>query len=209
MTMKLFYFPGACSLASHIVLEEVAEPYEVELVDVLSGAQHKPAYRAINPHGKVPALVTVGGVLTESPAILYYLASLRPELELLPADPFERAQAVSTLAWLSSSVHPAFGGIFQPAMMSEDEDAWPGIRAMAETRVRDHLGDLDHRLDGRIWLFDDFTVVDPYILVMRRWGSRIGLDMTEFPNLVRHGARVAARPSAERVIGREGIRIDG
>jgi glutathione S-transferase len=209
MSTTLFHFPGACSLASHIVLEELGEPYEAVKIDVLAGEQNQPGYRAINPHGKVPALATDQGVLTESPAILAYLADRRPELGLLPADPFTRARALSTMAWLSSSVHPCFARIWRPGLSTDETAAWPDMKAKAEAQLHEHFAELDHRLDGAIWLFDHFTVVDPYVLVMRRWGSRIGFDMDAFPHLVAHSRRVAARPSAERVLAREGVRIDG
>jgi glutathione S-transferase len=209
MTMTLFYFPGACSLASHIALEELAEPYETVKVDVLAGEQHQPSYRAINPHGKVPALATEHGVLTETPAILTYLADRRPELGLLPSDPFTRAQALSTMVWLASSMHPAFARIWRGALLTDDASALPGIKAKAEASLRDHFAELDHRLTDAIWLLGDFSVVDAYILVMRRWGSRVGFDMAHYPALVAHGNRMAARPSVERVLTHEGIRIDG
>ena len=132
MSMTLFYAPGACSLASHIVLEETGEAYEAVRLDLAAGEQTRPEFLAINPRGKVPALATEQGVLTESPAILAYLADRRPELELLPRDPFQRAQAASTMAWLSSTVHPCFGRIWRGAAITDDKDAWSGLRAKAK-----------------------------------------------------------------------------
>lgn len=209
MTTTLFYFPGACSLASHIVLEELAEPFEAVKVDVLAGEQHQASFRAINPHGKVPALATEHGVLTETPAILGWLAGKRPELGLLPSDPFTRAQALSVAAWLSSSMHPAFARIWRGSTLTDDSNAWPSLKAKAESTLLEHFAELEHRLTDTIWMFGDFSVIDAYVLVMRRWGSRAGFDMSAYPALLAHGQRMAARPSVERALAREGIRIDG
>lgn len=207
--LKLFLAPGACSLAPHIILEELGEPFEPVQVDLAGGEQNSPAFRSVNPHGKVPALVTEQGVLTENPAVLAYLADRRPELGLLAADPFERARCLSLLAWLSSTLHPAFGRIWRPQALTGETAAHRDISTRATRQVEECLGELDMRLDGAVWLFGDFSVADPYVLVMRRWAARVGLDTAQWPHLVRHGDRVAARPSAERALAREGIRIDG
>jgi glutathione S-transferase len=205
----LFYAPGACSLASHIVLEEIEATFEPVRLDLMAGDQHKPEFRAVNPGGKVPALVTPAGTLTESPAILAFLADSAPAFGLVPRDPFARAQCASTMAWLSSTVHVAFGRYWRQAALTSEESAWPDMKQKAADDIAAAFARLDQKLDGTDWMHAAFSVVDPYVLVMRRWGSRIGLDMTAFPNLVAHGARVAARPATQRALAREGIRIDG
>jgi glutathione S-transferase len=205
----LFYAPGACSLASHIVLEEIEARFDPVRLDLMAGDQHKPEFRAVNPGGKVPALVTPHGTLTESPAILSFLADSAPEYGLLPQDPFARAGCASTMAWLSSTVHIAFGRYWRQAALTSVEAAWSDMKEKAAGDIAAAFTRLDQRLDGSEWVHGGFTVVDPYVLVMRRWGSRIGLDMATWPNLVAHGARVAARAGAQRALAREGIRIDG
>lgn len=207
--LQLFYAPGACSLASHIALEEAGLAFEPVRLDLMAAEQHRPEFRAINPDGKVPALVTPRGTLTESPAILAFIADTAPGHALLPSDPFARAQCASTMAWLSSTLHPAFGRYWRQGALTPDEGAWAGIKAQAASDIVGQFARLDARLAGREWIHGGFTVVDPYVLVMRRWGSRIGLDMAAFPDLLAHGARVAAREGAQRALAREGIRIDG
>jgi glutathione S-transferase len=116
---------------------------------------------------------------------------------------------VSTLTWLSGTLHPCFARIFRPSLLTSQESAWDDIKDKARVQAFDGLSELDHRLDGQNWLFGDFTVADALVLVMSRWGFRYGLDMAALPHLVAHGRRIATRPSVERVLTREGIRIDG
>lgn len=207
--LKLFYAPGACSLAAHIVLEEIGLPFDAICMDLAAGDQHKQAYLAVNPHARVPALVTPQGTLTESPAILPYLADTAPTLNLLPTDPFARAQAQSQMSWLSSHLHVAVAHVWRAPRYTDDANGHDGMKTRAMATVAAGFDTLDARVAGRDWVFDGYSVVDPYLLVMRRWGSRLGLDMTAWPNLVAHGDRVAARPATMRALEREGIRIDG
>jgi glutathione S-transferase len=207
--LKLYYAPGACSLASHIVLEELGEPYETVLVDLTQNAQHTPEYLRINPNARVPALATPLGVLTENPAILSYLADIKPSRELIPAGPYQRARAISIMSWLASTVHIAFAHVFRPSRYHADEAAAAGMRAKAEETIKTSLAQIDAELNGLDWAFGRFSVVDPYLLVFRRCGSRVGLDMSAYPHLVAHAGRVAARQATQTVLAREGIRIDG
>jgi glutathione S-transferase len=207
--LTLYHTPGSCSFASHVVLEELGLPFGTVVLDLMAGDQRQPGFLAINPQGKVPALLTGSGVLTESPAILSWLADQKPQMALLPHDVFERARCASSMAWLSSTVHIAFARYWRGAMFTDEVSAWGGLKDRAQSDIEAAFTLLDQRLDGQEWLHGGYTVVDPYVLVMRRWGSRIGLDMGRWPNLLAHGDRVAARPAARRAIARDGIRIDG
>jgi glutathione S-transferase len=206
--MKLFYAPGACSLAPHIMLEELGLPSEAVRLDLTEGDQHRDEFLAVNPKARVPALVTDQGVLTECPAILTYLGELQPSRGFMPPGAFGRAKALEMMAWLSSHVHIAFAHYWRGARFSREETAFDGMRSKAVEDIGEAFRDLDRALNGRAYIFDRFTVVDPYVLVFRRWGARIGLDMAIYPNVVGHGARVAERPAAARAIARESIRID-
>lgn len=208
MALKLFYAPGACSLASHIALEEAGLAFEVERLDLMAGQQRDPAYLALNPKGRVPFLATDHGGLSESVAILDCIAALAPEKTLLPEEPWTRAQAMSLLTWLSGTVHgTGFASVFRPARFADDPDAHPAIKAKGLAEVETYLDQMNARIDGREYVFDHFTVVDPYFLILRRWGIRVGLDPARWPALTAHAERVAARPAAARAIAREGINL--
>ena len=209
MTMKLFYAPGACSLAAHIVLEEIGRPFEAVRLDLAAGDQRKPDYLALNPKGRVPLLVTDHGALTESVAILTHLALSAPEANLLPADAWARAQVLSALAWLSGTVHgQAFASIFRPARFTDDPAAQETVKAKGRGDAIAHLATMDAMLAGKDWMGGTFSIVDPYFLILRRWAIRIGVDVTAHAHLAAHAERLAARPAAARVLAREGIRID-
>ena len=122
--LTLYYAPGACSMASHIALGETGTPYERQIVNLAQGEQAKPEYlNGVNPHGKVPALKTDDGMLTENVAILTYLARSFPEAKLLPTDTIGLARALSHMAYLSNTVHPAFTHIMRPGHFTSDESA--------------------------------------------------------------------------------------
>ena len=207
--MKLFYAPGACSLAAHIVLEEIGRPFEAVRLDLAAGDQRKSDYLALNPKGRVPLLSTEAGALTESVAILSYLADSAPEQRLLPADPWARAQALSLLVWQSGTVHgTGFASIFRPARFSDDEAAFPALKAKGLSEVNAHLATMNTRLARRDFAFDHFTIADPYFLILRRWAIRVGIDVAGHTALAAHAERLAARPAVQRALAREGIRID-
>lgn len=207
--MKLFYAPGSCSLAAHIVLEEIGRPFEAVRLDLAAGDQRQPEYLALNPKGRVPFLATAAGGLSESVAILSYLADSAPDRHLLPADPWARAQAMSLLVWLSGTVHgSSFASIFRPARFSDDEAAFPALKAKGLSEVAVHLATMDSRLASRDFAFDHFTIVDPYFLILRRWAIRVGIDVSAHTALAAHAERLAARPAVQRALAREGIRID-
>ncbi|HYH21082.1 MAG TPA: glutathione S-transferase N-terminal domain-containing protein [Azospirillum sp.] len=204
--LTLYYSPGACSLASHVTLEETGAPFEAHRVTLAKGEQHTPEYRAINPRARVPALRIDGGdVLTENPAILTYLARRFPEAKLLPADPLAEARCLSMMAFLSSSVHPAFAHIFRPERFADDASAHPAIKETGRRVFFDHLKEIDGLLAGKEWAQGSFTVCDPYLLVFYWWGMRIELPVAELPNYTAHKQRMLARPAVRRAIEREGI----
>jgi glutathione S-transferase len=204
--LTLFYSPGACSLASHITLEETGAPFEAHRVMLAKGEHQTPEYRAINPRARVPALrLDSGEVLTENPAILTYLARSFPEAKLLPADPLAEARCLSLMAFLSSSVHPTFAHIFRPERFADDASAHAAIKETGRRVYLDHLKEIDGLLAGKEWAQGDFTVCDPYLLVFYWWGMRIELPMAEFANYTAHKQRMLARPAVRRAIEREGI----
>jgi glutathione S-transferase len=204
----LYYSPGACSLAAHLVLEELGRPYDAVEVNLREGAHLKPEYLAINPHGRVPTLKVGSFVLTECPAILAYLDRTHPEAQLLPEDPAQEARALSLMSWLASSVHIAFAQIWRAPRFSDDPATHAAIQASGRAAVQRHFVEIDALLRDVHWaLGRRYSVLDAYLLVFNRWGFRIGLDMSAYPSYVAHAVRVAGRPATQRVIAAEGISL--
>ncbi|NJR80305.1 glutathione S-transferase family protein [Sphingomonas corticis] len=213
---RLYYSPGSCSLAPHIVLEEIGEPYETELVAATDGAMTRTdRWRAINPKARVPALSAVPGsiggqpcLLTEVAAIVTYLADTHPEAGLLPADPAWRARAAEWMNWLSGAVHAmAFGQIWRPERFSDDVSAHGTIKEKGLSSLRDHAAYIDSLLgDGRGWAVPTgYSVVDPYLLVFWRWSGIVGLDTSGLVAWAEHAERVKERPAVRRVMAFCGI----
>ena len=200
--MKLFLKPGACSLASHIVLEEIGRPYETEAVDLAKKVTASGAdFWAINPKGYVPALLLDDGdLLTEGPAILQYLADQAPELNLAPANGSKaRYQLQSWLAFIATEVHKNFTPFFNPA-------ATPEMKELARANLQRRLGYVNDQLAGRDFLMGDtFSVADAYLFTVVGWAKFVQLDLSAWPHLIAFQGRVAARPATQRALKAEGL----
>lgn len=203
--LTLFYGPGACSMASHIGLEESGAPYQLKPVALAKGEQRTPDYLQINPRGKVPALrLEDGSVLTENTAILTYLGLRFPENGLLPKDAADVARCISMMAWLSNTVHPAFTHIFRPERFSEDQAALPSIKEMGKKNFWAALQEIDSIIAGKSWVQgDQFTACDPYALVFYGWGARIELPVKDLKNCAAWKERMLERPAVRKVLERE------
>lgn len=209
----LYYAPGACSLAAHIVLEEIGAPFEAARLDLARGDQREPAYLAINERGRVPALAEGDWVLTENVAILRHLARTHPEAGLWPEDPRDQARADEWLAWLATNHHPAYAHIRRPGRYAADEDAFPDIRAKGAETFGDLCTMTEVRLSNGGWaVADRYGVVDPYLLLFWTWGRgpALGFDMgARFPAWTAHARRMAERPAVRAAFEREGLALPG
>ncbi len=207
----LYYWPGACSLAAHIVLEERGLPFLADRVDFASGAQRRPDYLAINPKGRVPALREGDRILTENPAILARLGRLtRPEgVAMWPEDGQEADTCSEWAAWLSSTVHVAFAHISRVERYADSDSARAEVVAKAVQTCRPLWEEVERALNGREWVLGSrYTVIDPYLQVFWNWGRgpRLGYNMEDdFPNWTSHARRVYARPAAKRAFQTEGL----
>jgi glutathione S-transferase len=189
--MKLYYFPGSCALADHVVLEWIGAPYETVKLD--RAAVKSPEFLALNPSGAVPVLVDGDFVLTQNAAILCYLAELHPQARLYGDGTARgRAEVMRWLGVLNSDVHPAFKPIFQPARFHPDAAAAGILADTARAQVRKFFELLDNRLRGRDWLVDARSIADPYLFVMLRWSRRIGIESSGLDNLARFFERMQA-----------------
>ena len=200
--MKLYYYPGACSLSDHIVLEWTGAPYE--LVEMSRTSVKSPEYLAINPSGAVPLLSHDGFLLTENVAILVYLAELFPGARLLgDGTPRGRAEVVRWLAFVNSDVHGAFKPMFSPLRYLPDETRTADVVDAARVRVRDFLVILDAQLEGRAWIAGSRSIADPYLFVVTRWALAKNVDMSGLDNLARFVERMFADAGVQAALEAE------
>ena len=150
--MTLYFSPGACSLASHIGLEETGAPYEAKPILLAKGQQRTEEYQKINPRGKVPALSVDGKILVENTAILTYLARRFPEKKLMPADPAEEARGIGTMCWFSSIVHPSYQRFNRPERFAEGEAAHAGVKENGRKSFWANCQEIDSMIQGNEWI---------------------------------------------------------
>ncbi len=200
--LKLFYTPGTCSLASHIALEEAGAGYEVHRVDFSKAEQTKPDYLTINPKGRVPALVTDRGILTETPAILAYIAQSFPKARLAPLDdPFEFARLQSFLSYLCSTVHVAHAHARRAARWADDPAAQEAMKAKVPQNMADCFALIERTMFvGPFVRGDAYSVADPYLFTIAGWLELDGVDPARFPRILDHRNRMAERPAVAKVL---------
>ena len=198
--LTLYTFPGSCSRASHIALEESGLDFDVRLVDFANAAQREPAYLAINPKGRVPALATDQGVLTESPAILAYIAALAPAGALAPTDPFAFARMQAFNLYLATTVHVAHAHGRRASRWSDDAAAQASMAAKVTQNMRDGFALIEAGLSGDWVMGDAYTVADPYLFTFAAWLDSDGVDIANFPKVQAHFERMQARPAVQRAL---------
>ncbi len=203
--LTLYYAPGACSMAPHIVLEESGEKYEPKRMDLSKGEQRTPEYLKIHPLGRVPALkLDDGSPLTENTAILPFLGK---RAGLWPADPVKEARALSVIGFLAASVHPAHAHIGRAERYTDDKAAFPGIQAKGKATFHEYLGQIDAMYAGREWLAGEYSVLDPYAFVFYVWGMRRELPVAELKHYSALKDRMLSRPAVQRVVADEGLKL--
>ena len=203
--LTLFYAPGACSLAAHIVLEESGEKYEARKMDLSKGEQRTPEYLKIHPLGRVPALLLDNGKpLTENTAILPYLGK---RFKLWPTDPIADAQALSVVGFFAASVHPAHGHIGRPERYTTDKNAFPGIQEAGKKSFTGYLEQIDGMYAGREWIGDKYSVLDAYALVFYSWGVKRELGVDKMKNYSAAKDRMMQRPAVKTIIEKEGVKV--
>ena len=200
--MKLFYSPGACSLSPHIVAREAGIDLQLVKVDTKTKTiAAEGDYWTVNPKGYVPAIeVDNGEVLTEGPAIVQYLADLKPESQLAPANgTWARTRLQETLNYITSEIHKSYSPLFRPNVL-------PDVREERTAYLQKRYALLDKQLEGRKYLFgDQFTVADAYLFVVTNWARGVKLDLSDFANLQAFQKRVAARPAVRAAMQAEGL----
>ena len=200
--MKLYFSPGACSLSPHIVLNELGLPHDLVQVD-LRGKRTADGrdFRTINPKGYVPVLeLDDGTVLTEGPAIVQYLADLKPQSGLAPpAGTLARYRLEEMLGYINSELHKSYSPLFRPDSPAE-------TRAEQQAYLLRRYALIDQQLEGRKYLFGDtFTVADAYLFTVTGWAEYVKLDLSQYANLRTFQQRVAARPAVQAAMKAEGL----
>ena len=200
--MKLYYSPGVCSLAPHIALKEAGIEAELVKVDMATHTLPDGAdFYDINPRGYVPVLEMDNGErMSEGPAIMQYLADLRPQARLAPAaGSWERYRLQEWLAFINSELHKGFGPLFDPDLGDE-------AKALLRGKVEKRLDWLAGRIAGTTWLLgDQFTVADGYLFTVLGWTRFLGIDLAKWPELDAYRDRVGARPAVRAAMRAEGL----
>ncbi len=207
--LELYFSPKACSLASHIALEESGLPYEAVSVNVRKQENRSPEYLRLNAAGAVPTLAIDGQPLTESQAILTYIADLVPERQLIPRPgTIARARAHEWMNMISSSLHVSYRSIFRPQTYGgEDQAAMAQVQEQGGKNLAKYLNMIESRLEpgNNHALGDEFTVVDAYLFVFYLWSydERIHCPLPERPRYRALAERIAARPTVQKIVARE------
>jgi glutathione S-transferase len=207
--LQLYYSPNACSLAAHIALEEAGADYEAVRLDFTKGEQRSERYLAINPKGRVPALVTDKGPLTEVAVILGWVAQTYPAAHLKPdGDFFTFSKMQEFNIYLGSTVHVTFAHYSRAERWADSEAAIAELKAKVPSSLGTVLKPVEAQLaDGRPWVMgEQYTVADPYLYVMDRWLEREGSGgSARFPGMAAHRLRMQARPVVQKVLADEGV----
>ncbi|MDN5781118.1 MAG: glutathione S-transferase N-terminal domain-containing protein [Luteimonas sp.] len=202
--MKLYYSPGACSLADHIVLEWIGKPYEA--IRVSRDERKTPAFLKLNPAGAVPVLQDGDWALTQNAAILNFLADSFPEAGLGgDGTPKGRAEVNRWLAFVNSDMHPAFKPLFGSIAWLEDDAAIGKGKNVARKSLRGLFERVDAQLAGNDWIAGTRSIADPYLYVVTRWAKAQGVDLASLDHLARFSARMEADPAVQKVLAEEGM----
>lgn len=202
--MKLYYKAGACSLATHIVLEWIGKPYVAEDV---GETMKSPQYLKINPLGQVPAISEGDWTLTENVAILNYLADTFPQAALGgDGTPRSRAGVNRWLAFVNSNMHPAFKPMFGATAYLDDDAVIDKTKDHARSQLRTFFEQVDGQLDGHDWVSGKRSIVDPYLFVLLRWARAVKVDISGLDNLERFFKHMRADAGVQRALQAEGLK---
>ena len=200
--LTLYYSRASCAYAPHILLHDAGADFTTVEIDFATGEQTSPDFLAINPKGRVPALVTPEGILTENPAILLYIAQTHPETKLAPSEPFALARAQSFNMFLASTVHVAHSHKHRGARWADDPAAQAAMTAKVTENMAMYAGMIEaHYFTGPWVLGENYSMCDAYLALITRWLGADGVDLADFPNLQAHDALMRTRPSMQAVMG--------
>jgi glutathione S-transferase len=205
--LRLLYTPAACSISSHIVLEEIGEPFETQRIAIMDGETRSEAFLSINPKGKIPVLILDDQtIVTENPVILQFLARMHPEHGLLPGGLRREIEALEVCEYLTGTVQNfGIARLFRPALFCEDKECWDDVRKEGERVMLKGFELIAPRLAGGPYLFDQFSIADASLFYFELHASRLRIAM---PVAVRsHFDRMLKRPAVQKVLAREELNL--
>lgn len=204
--LKLYYWPATCAITIHCILEEIGLPYVDEKVDLNAKQQHTPEFRKVNPKGKVPALVRDDGtLLTEVPAVAFWLALTNPDAKLIADDVETRVRTLEIMDYIAGTIHmQGAARAWRPAGFYADEAAHDKIRAYGKEIVDHGLQIVSEKLAGEDWLMGSYSIADASLFFIEYWAKeKVAWAMPE--NIEMHYRRMRARPAVQRALLAEGL----
>jgi glutathione S-transferase len=203
--LKLYYAPGTCALASHIALAEAGAPYSTERLDFKANQQNSPEYLKINPKGRVPTLVTDRGVLTETPAILAYIAQTSPQAKLAPLDDaFEFAKVQAFNTYLCSTVHVNHAHKMRGARWATEQTSFADMKTMIPKTMGASFGLIERDMLKGPWVMGEtYSVCDVYLYTLTLWLDGDGVDIAGLPKVKAHREAMEQRPAVQKVLAEQ------
>jgi glutathione S-transferase len=201
---KLYYGPGTCARASHIALEEAGAAYTTERLDMKNNQQNSAEYLKINPKGRVPTLVTDRGTLTETPAMLAFIAQSFPQAKLAPSDAFAFAQAQSFNSYLCSTVHINHAHKMRGPRWATEESSFADMKRKVPQTMAASFALIERDMLKGPWVMgEQYTICDPYLFTIASWLEGDSVDIAQFPKVADHYHRMSARPAVQKVLAEE------
>lgn len=203
--LTLYYAPGTCALASHLALERAGAKYQAVRVSFAKEEQRSPEYLRVNPKARVPALVTERGILTETPAILQFIAQSFPQAGLAPLDdPFELARMNAFNSYLCATVHVAHAHRMRGYRWADDPAAHEAMKKKVPQSVGECFELIEHEFFTGPWVLGEhYTVSDMYLFTLAQWLEADGVEPARFPKVAAHRERMRADPVVSRVMAAE------
>ena len=203
--LKFFYAPGSCAHASHIALRDAGADFELRVVDFAAAEQRGPAYKEVNPKGRVPVLQTERGMITETPAILAYIAQSYPAAELAPLDDaFEFARMQSFNNYLCATVHVAHAHSRRGERWADDASAIEAMKTKAPTVVAECFQLIEDEFFAGPWVMGEaYSVADPYLFTITQWLQFHKIDSARYPKVHEHRNAMLERPAVQATLQAE------
>jgi glutathione S-transferase len=203
--LKLYYAPGTCALASHIALQEAGAAYTTERLDFKSNQQNSAEYLAINPKGRVPSLVTDRGILTETPAMLAFIAQSFPQAGLAPFDdPYAFAEVQSFNSYLCATVHVAHAHKMRGSRWASEESSFADMKRKVPQTMGACFALIERSMLRGPWVMgEQYTICDPYLFTLTGWLEGDSVDLSTLPKVADHRQRMSERPAVRKVLAEE------